>query len=121
MRLSEEKTSGKKSAPADATKINARLPGDHNVPLTKRESAAVSNSRETGLGHWEHPLLGKEVVDTATGRTGILRAICPDPDECPARPDTKSWPGESPLRAWLSPVGGGREWTTAPDAIEATG
>ncbi|MGW7362420.1 hypothetical protein ACWGI8_03095 [Streptomyces sp. NPDC054841] len=57
-----------------------------------------------GLGHRSHRWLGREVTDTATGRRGILRAIAPDG----SRP--------KPV-AWLSPAGGGREWTTAPSSL----
>ncbi len=73
--------------------------------------------RETGLGHREHPLLGRTVVDTATGRTGILRAVCPEPDCCRAWADPVPRPGSDPPVAWLAPVGGGVEWTTALDAV----
>jgi hypothetical protein len=37
-----------------------------------------SPGRPLGTGHRDHPLLGCRVVDTATGRTGVLRAICPE-------------------------------------------
>lgn len=56
------------------------------------------------LQHRSHEWLGRVVEDTATGRTGTLRAIAPDTDN------------PRPL-AWLAPVGGGREWTTAPAAL----
>ena len=71
-----------------------------------------------GLGHWDHPLLGHRVVDHAReDRIGVLRAVAPDSKDNPFNlvvsvPDT-------PPVAWLSPSGGGREWTTALDAIEA--
>ncbi|MEU5445811.1 hypothetical protein [Streptomyces griseofuscus] len=57
------------------------------------------------LLHSEHPWIGREVTDTATGRRGILRALAPEGDIVPA-----------PV-AWLRPVGGGREWTTDPGAL----
>ncbi|MFC8856840.1 hypothetical protein ACFT5D_27730 [Streptomyces sp. NPDC057144] len=56
------------------------------------------------LQHRSHRWLGRVVEDTATGRKGILRAVAPDIDT----PRTV---------AWLAPVGGGREWTTAPGAL----
>jgi hypothetical protein len=62
--------------------------------------------------HHLHPLLGKPVVDTKTGRVGILRAVCPETFDPAAH-------RHGPLRAWLIPVGGGQEWTTEPDAVEA--
>ncbi|GAB2881715.1 hypothetical protein [Streptomyces mayteni] len=65
----------------------------------------ADDAQGLGLGHVSHPLIGQRVVDTATGRTGTLRAICPESDDAP------------PV-AWLSPPGGGREWTTATEAIE---
>lgn len=58
-----------------------------------------------GLMHRSHPWLGHEVTDSATGRTGVLRAIAPD--GAPPR-----------LMAWLAPVGGGMEWTTDPKALD---
>ncbi|MEV0186499.1 hypothetical protein AB0I54_45985 [Streptomyces sp. NPDC050625] len=64
--------------------------------------------KDLGLQHHNHPLMGHRVLDTATGRTGILQAIAPD--------------GTSPKPvAWLRPEGGGTEWTTATGAIEAAG
>lgn len=65
----------------------------------------------TGLGHQEHPLLGRLVVDTATGRTGVLRAIAPEQIEGPGGR------ARSVTRAWCAPAGGGREWTVPPDRI----
>ncbi|MCW8383953.1 hypothetical protein [Streptomyces justiciae] len=56
-----------------------------------------------GLMHRSHQWLGRKVTDTASGRVGILRAIAPDES--------------GRMRAWLAPVGGGREWTTAPGAL----
>ncbi|MFF6801170.1 hypothetical protein [Streptomyces sp. NPDC012616] len=58
----------------------------------------------SALLHREHPWIGREVEDTATGRRGILRAIAPDYN--PTHPV-----------AWLQPATGGTEWTTAPDAL----
>ncbi|MFD1828364.1 hypothetical protein ACFSJS_01640 [Streptomyces desertarenae] len=77
--------------------------------------------REVGLGHREHPLLGRTVLDTATGRTGVLRAVCPEPDGCRAWTGPVLRPGGGPPVAWLAPVGGGVEWTTALDAIREAG
>jgi hypothetical protein len=54
--------------------------------------------------HRDHPWMGREVEDTATGRRGVLRAIAPDGDS------TESV-------AWLAPAGGGTEWTTSPRAL----
>ncbi|MGY3676754.1 hypothetical protein [Streptomyces sp. TE33382] len=56
------------------------------------------------LLHRDHPWIGRDVEDTATGRRGTLRAIAPD--------------GKSPRPvAWLLPPGGGVEWTTDPGAL----
>ncbi|ARH92633.1 hypothetical protein [Streptomyces sp. MOE7] len=80
-------------------------------------NARPPSSRDLGLGHRDHPLLGRRVVDHGHGdRIGVLRAIAPDAKDNPfdlvvAVPDT-------PPVAWLAPPGGGREWTTAPEAIE---
>ncbi|MEW2079946.1 hypothetical protein AB0941_41605 [Streptomyces sp. NPDC013433] len=59
----------------------------------------------TGMQHEKHRLLGRLVRDTATGRTGVLRAVAPDGD------------APTPV-AWLIPAGGGIEWTTPVGAIE---
>lgn len=67
----------------------------------------MSDAKDLGLGHRPHPLLGHTVMDTATGRTGVLRALAPDP----------TTDGTAALRAWLAPHGGGPEWTTDPEAI----
>lgn len=40
----------------------------------------MSAERYAGLGHQAHPWIGREVVDTVSGRFGLLRAVCPDPD-----------------------------------------
>nr|WP_155073258.1 hypothetical protein [Streptomyces taklimakanensis] len=69
------------------------------------------------MGHREHPLLGRTVLDTATGRTGILRAVCPEPDSATVCVAPALRPGSGPPVAWLAPVGGGVEWTTELDAI----
>ncbi|MFF7558290.1 hypothetical protein ACFZA9_35960 [Streptomyces olivaceus] len=61
-------------------------------------------STARSLLHREHPWIGQEVEDTATGRRGILRAVAPDGD----RP--------RPV-AWLLPAGGGMEWTTDPSTL----
>ncbi|WP_435059574.1 hypothetical protein [Streptomyces sp. bgisy060] len=58
------------------------------------------------LLHQDHPWIGREVEDTATGRRGTLRAIAPDDGVRPR------------LMAWLQPPGGGIEWTTDPDALD---
>lgn len=60
-------------------------------------------SKDLGLLHLSHHWLGQMVTDTMTGRRGELRAIAPDLEEEPV--------------AWLRPVGGGREWTTALEAL----
>lgn len=73
--------------------------------------------REIGLGHRDHPLLGRTVLDTATGRTGVLRAVCPEPDGTAVCTGSAFRPGSGPPVAWLAPVGGGVEWTTEPEAI----
>ncbi|WP_255956066.1 hypothetical protein [Streptomyces odontomachi] len=70
----------------------------------------------SSLYHQEHPLLGHRVVDTLNGRIGILRAICPEPADSGA--SRKVQPLKRTPMAWLAPIGGGREWTTAPTAIE---
>ncbi|MEU3862907.1 hypothetical protein AB0F03_37450 [Streptomyces sp. NPDC028722] len=54
--------------------------------------------------HDDHPWVGREVEDTASGRRGILRAVAPEGD--PPR-----------AVAWLRPAGGGTEWTTAVSAL----
>ncbi|QKW47883.1 hypothetical protein HUT09_35745 (plasmid) [Streptomyces microflavus] len=59
---------------------------------------------ERGLLHRDHPWLGRSVEDTESQRRGTLRAIAPDVDK-------------PMLVAWLLPVGGGVEWTTAPGAL----
>jgi hypothetical protein len=64
----------------------------------------VSTKRRSLL-HRDHPWIGREVEDTATGRRGTLRAIAPDGDK--PRPV-----------AWLMPEGGGTEWTTDPDSLD---
>ncbi|MGW7385323.1 hypothetical protein [Streptomyces sp. NPDC054794] len=62
--------------------------------------------KDLGLEHHDHGLLGRRVLDTATGRIGVLQAIAPD--------------GTSPKPvAWLRPEDGGIEWTTATGSIEA--
>ncbi|MET8566153.1 hypothetical protein ABZV75_38430 [Streptomyces flaveolus] len=61
-------------------------------------------SRTDALLHRRHPWIGRAVLDTATGRRGVLRAVAPLPD------------GTRPV-AWLRPAGGGREWTTSLGAL----
>lgn len=73
--------------------------------------------RALGLGHFAHPWLGHTVLDTATGRTGVLRAVCPEPRSSTMPLDPTLRPGDGPPVAWLTPPGGGREWTTRPDAL----
>ncbi|MGW0880357.1 hypothetical protein [Streptomyces sp. NPDC002671] len=63
---------------------------------------------DLGLMHRSHQWLGREVRDTATGCTGILRAIAPEPNG-------------TRLVAWLRPKRGGMEWTTDRRALEAVG
>jgi hypothetical protein len=72
----------------------------------------------SGMGHQEHPLLGHHVIDTETGRTGILRAICPEPGGGGDYMNALLRPPRKSPKAWLAPIGGGREWTTAPSAIQ---
>ncbi|WP_042424497.1 hypothetical protein [Streptacidiphilus anmyonensis] len=64
------------------------------------------------FGHHRHPLLGRTVEDTATGRTGTLRAVM----------DTQLI-GNHGTRtvklAYVLPPGGGVEWTTEPGNIKA--
>lgn len=69
----------------------------------------MSAERGVGLGHHEHPWIGLEVVDAASGRTGLLRAVCPEPN------------GKGAPVAWLLPPGGGMEWTTHLGAIQKAG
>ncbi|WP_181788956.1 hypothetical protein [Streptomyces phytophilus] len=78
----------------------------------------MSSRLGLGLGHERHPLLGKLVLDRTSGRTGVLRAICPEPEthRVWSTPVLRQVAG--PRMAWLVPVGGGVEWTTTPDAIE---
>ncbi|MFF3196711.1 hypothetical protein [Streptomyces misionensis] len=64
----------------------------------------MSGADGGALLHSTHRWIGREVTDSATGRRGILRAVAPDGDD--PRPV-----------AWLAPVGGGREWTTALGAL----
>ncbi|MGW0764128.1 hypothetical protein [Streptomyces sp. NPDC002676] len=61
-----------------------------------------------GLLHRARRWLGRQVLDAASGRTGILRAIAPEPN------------GRR-LVAWLRPMGGGCEWTTDPGTLEVVG
>lgn len=75
-------------------------------------------SAGTGLGHYEHPWLGREVVDTATGRRGILRAVAPEADEVRLEPGVALARLKGKPVAWLQPVGGGVEWTTARTALQ---
>ncbi|QKV91909.1 hypothetical protein HUT19_09260 [Streptomyces sp. NA02950] len=71
-----------------------------------------------GLCHQSHPLLGHLVVDHAhDGRVGVLRAIAPDLTDNRYRLVVMN--PDAPPVAWLAPEGGGLEWTTSPDAIEA--
>ncbi|MFF9781629.1 hypothetical protein GTW98_04845 [Streptomyces sp. SID8375] len=71
-----------------------------------------------GLGHWSHPLLGERVVDHAHGdRVGVFRALAPDAEA--THPGPVLVVPDTPPVAWLSPEGGGVEWTTGLDTIEA--
>ncbi|MFW6690877.1 hypothetical protein [Streptomyces sp. MAR4 CNX-425] len=78
----------------------------------------MSSRLGLGLGHERHPLLGKLVLDRTSGRTGVLRAICPEPETRSAWSAPAPRQTAGPRMAWLVPVGGGVEWTTAPEAIE---
>lgn len=76
------------------------------------------SAQPLGLGHFDHPLLNRLVIDHAHGdRIGVLRAIAPDVDGPDVGPVLRI-PDTAPV-AWLAPKGGGREWSTNPDAIEA--
>jgi hypothetical protein len=78
----------------------------------------TSQHRALGLGHWSHPLLGQRVIDHPHGdRVGVLRALAPDVQGGSLDPVLKV--PDTPPVAWLSPEGGGVEWTTALDTIEA--
>lgn len=76
------------------------------------------STRSLGLGHQDHPLIAHRVIDSASGRTGILRAICPEPDSAMTYMNAVAHRGAGRPVAWLAPIGGGREWTTTPDAIQ---
>jgi hypothetical protein len=78
------------------------------------------NAGELGLGHVAHPWLGREVLDTASGKTGILRAVAPEPNDLARRGYLPVAPEGDPV-AWLSPLGGGVEWTTDRKALEVVG
>ncbi|MFE0377767.1 hypothetical protein ACFW1M_19750 [Streptomyces inhibens] len=81
-------------------------------------TTSLPTTQPLGLGHWDHPLLGRRVIDRAHGgRSGVLRAIAPDVQD--NNPGLMLQVPRTPPVAWLSPEGGGVEWTTAPDAIEA--
>ena len=67
--------------------------------------------RPIGLGHYTHPWIGKPVYDAQSCQHGILRAVCHDPA-------SKDMAKAEPL-AWLSPPGGGREWTTTLACLQA--
>lgn len=83
----------------------------------RKDKAVTAPAPAHSLGHHEHPLLGHPVIDTATGRVGILRAICPEQVQVSSH---TAFPvsARSFMAAWLAPIGGGREWTTAPSAIQ---
>lgn len=80
-----------------------------------------------GLGHRNHPLLGRQVRDTAhEDRVGVLRAVAPNVepaakhrvDPRPAVADeARSSLARDEVVAWLAPVNGGVEWPTPLDAI----
>ncbi|MCF3178198.1 hypothetical protein IPZ61_33460 [Streptomyces sioyaensis] len=78
----------------------------------------MTHARALGLGHLSHPLLGRRVIDHAHGdRVGVFRALAPDVKGPRSEPVLRV--PDTPPVAWLAPEGGGVEWTTAPDAIEA--
>jgi hypothetical protein len=67
-----------------------------------------------GLGHFDHPLIGKTVEDATTGRAGTLRAVM----------ETTLITGHGrrvECLAYVLPPGGGLEWTTSPSNIKAAG
>ncbi|MFD3420220.1 hypothetical protein [Streptomyces decoyicus] len=79
---------------------------------------STTTARALGLGHPSHPLLGRRVIDHAhDGRIGVFRAFAPDVNAPRLGPVLRV--PDTPPVAWLSPEGGGVEWTTVPDAIEA--
>lgn len=106
---------------AHLTQVLLRPVGDGAPWWAHSGHVAQPPERELGLAHRSHPLLGCPVIDTATGRTGILRAICPEPTDDAAYARQVLRPGNGPLMAWLAPIAGGCEWTTPPDAIRAAG
>lgn len=55
--------------------------------------------------------LGLVALDAATGRTGILMAVHPAADL------DFTDPAGTPWVVFLRPPGGGREWTTVPEAV----
>ncbi|WP_367137069.1 MULTISPECIES: hypothetical protein [Streptomyces] len=74
----------------------------------KEYTVNPGNTRQDlGLGHQEHPLIGRLVLDSVTGRMGILRAVAPE----------DNGHGQWTVRGWLAPPAGGREWTAPVDRI----
>ncbi|MGP3968936.1 hypothetical protein [Streptomyces sp. 6N223] len=67
----------------------------------------MTSGQHLGLLHEAHPLLGRLVLDTSSGRIGVLRAVVRDDASRRA----------ARRRAWLRPEGGGVEWATDPEAI----
>ncbi|MFG2141385.1 hypothetical protein [Streptomyces sp. NPDC048650] len=79
-------------------------------------STDTGDPKSLGLSHFDHPLLGHQVVDHGhDDAVGVLRAFAPAVDKVTLVP---SIPKGDPV-AWLAPVRGGLEWTTHPDEIEA--
>lgn len=93
------------------------------IKAHRRDSEATMtthtpSTQPLALGHFDHPLLGRLVVDHAhDDRIGVLRAIAPEVDS-PSLGPVWRIPDTEPV-AWLAPKGGGLEWSTDPDAIEA--
>jgi hypothetical protein len=82
-------------------------------------TATAPAERALGLGHWSHPLLGRRVVDHAHGdRVGVIRAFASDVNGHNLSLGPVISVPDTPPVVWLSPEGGGVEWTTDPDAIE---
>ncbi|MHA6757125.1 hypothetical protein [Streptacidiphilus sp. PAMC 29251] len=68
-------------------------------------------SAADGWGHRQHPLLGRQVEDVATGKLGTLRAVVDtDVPTHTGRPRTVTL-------AFVAPHGGGQEWTTSPTNV----
>lgn len=89
----------------------------HRDHLPRTGGCGVTTSALDNFHH-PHPWLGRQVRDGATGKTGVLCAIAPEPDDGPPKEPVVRLEDRPPV-AWLRPVGGGREWTTDPNRLEA--